>query len=194
MTRKQSWHWRRSIARLGETATAQELMKSLTGSAGGESGPTCLRPALKPDIDPTQTENEAQQVLYDIGGQFDSGEFDRLGPSTFSAMRLVALAWARMGWAKYIRGENLAAMQFLNSAWLLSQSGTVANRLGQVYEKQGQPEKARHMYALAVAAGGADVQIPGSGWIVWRGYSGPRGSQARPTIQAAQPEARPTRR
>jgi hypothetical protein len=27
-----------------------------------------------------------------------------------------------------------------------------------VLEKQGQPEKARHMYALAAAAGGADVQ------------------------------------
>jgi hypothetical protein len=49
-------------------------------------------------------------------------------------------------------------MQFLQSAWLLSQSGTVANRLGQVLEKQGQAEKARHMYALAVAAGGSDVQ------------------------------------
>jgi tetratricopeptide (TPR) repeat protein len=73
-------------------------------------------------------------------------------------MRLVALAWARMGWAKFKRGENLAAMQFLQSAWLLSQSGTVANRLGQVLEKQGQKEKARQMYALAVAAGGSDVQ------------------------------------
>ena len=48
-------------------------------------------------------------------------------------------------------------MQFLQSAWLLSESGTVANRLGQVLEKQGQREKARHIYALAVAAGGSDV-------------------------------------
>jgi len=143
--------------RLGETAKAQELMKTLTGSAGAEAGPDMFAAALKDDIDPAQTENEAQQVLYDIGGQFDSGEFDRLPPSAFSAMRLVALAWARMGWAKYMRGENLAAMQFLNSAWLLSQSGTVANRLGQAYEKQGQREKARHMYALAVAAGGASI-------------------------------------
>jgi tetratricopeptide (TPR) repeat protein/transglutaminase-like putative cysteine protease len=143
--------------KLGETAKAQELMAGLTGSAGGDSGPDIFAAALKSDIDPAQTENDAQQVLYDIGGQFDSGEFDRLGPSAFSAMKLVALAWARMGWAKYIRGENLAAMQFLNSAWLLSQSGTVANRLGQVLEKQGQRDKARHMYALAVAAGGASV-------------------------------------
>jgi transglutaminase-like putative cysteine protease/tetratricopeptide (TPR) repeat protein len=143
--------------RLGEKALAQELMKGLTGSAGGDSGQDIFASALKNDIDPAQTESDAQQVLYDIGGQFDSGELDRLGPSAFSSMRLVALAWARMGWAKFQRGENLAAMQFLTSAWLLSQSGTVANRLGQVLERQGQPEKARHMYALAVAAGGSDV-------------------------------------
>ena len=144
--------------RLGEKALAQELMKGLTGSAGGDAGQDIYASALKNDIDPAQTETDAQQVLYDIGGQFDSGELDRLGPSAFSSMRLVALAWARMGWAKFQRGENLAAMQFLQSAWLLSQSGTVANRLGQVLEKQGQAEKARHMYALALAAGGSDVQ------------------------------------
>jgi tetratricopeptide (TPR) repeat protein/transglutaminase-like putative cysteine protease len=144
--------------RLGEKSQAQELMKGLTGSAGGDSGQDIFAAALKNDIDPTQTENDAQQVLYDIGGQFDSGELDRLGPSAFSSMRLVALAWARMGWAKFQRGENLTAMQFLTSAWLLSQSGTVANRLGQVLEKQGQPEKALHMYALAAAAGGTDIQ------------------------------------
>ncbi len=143
--------------RLGEKAKAQELLKGLTGSAGADSGEDIFAAALKNDIDPTQTENDAQQVLYDIGGQFDSGEFDRLGPSAFSSMKLVALAWARMGWAKFHRGENLAAMQLLTSAWLLSQSGTVANRLGQVLEKQAQPEKARHIYALAVAAGGGDA-------------------------------------
>ena len=145
-------------SRLGENAKAQELMKGLTGSSSADSGHDIYASALKNDIDPTQTENDAQQVLYDIGGQFDSGELDRLGPSAFASMRLVALAWARIGWAKFQRGENLAAMQFLNSAWLLSQSGTVANRLGQVLEKQGQQEKARQMYALAIEAGGSDVQ------------------------------------
>jgi len=148
--------------RLGETTQAQALMKELTGSAGGDSGQDVFASALRNDIDPTQTENGAQQVLYDIGGQFDSGELDRLGPSAFSSMRLVALAWARMGWAKFQRGENLPAMQFLQSAWLLSQSGTVANRLGQVLEKQGQAEKARHMYALAVAAGGSANEVQDS--------------------------------
>jgi len=148
--------------RLGEKSQAQELMKGLTGSTGADSGQDIYASALRDDIDAAQTENDAQQVLYDIGGQFDSGELDRLGPSAFSSMRLVALAWARMGWAKFQRGENLTAMQFLQSAWLLSQSGTVANRLGQVLEKQGQAEKARHMYALAVAAGGSAKEVQDS--------------------------------
>jgi transglutaminase-like putative cysteine protease/tetratricopeptide (TPR) repeat protein len=149
-------------ARLGEKSQAQELMKGLTGSAGADSGQDMFAAALKNDIDPTQAENDAQQVLYDIGGQFDSGELDRLGPSAFSTMRLVALAWSRIGWAKFQRGENLAAMQFLTSAWLLSQSGTVGNRLGQVLEKQGQREKARHIYALAAAAGGSANEVQDS--------------------------------
>jgi tetratricopeptide (TPR) repeat protein/transglutaminase-like putative cysteine protease len=149
-------------ARLGEKSLAQDLMKGLTGSADGDSGQDIFAAALKNDTDPTQTENDAQQVLYDIGGQFDSGELDRLGPSAFSSMRLVALAWSRIGWAKFQRGENLAAMQFLTSAWLLSQSGTVGNRLGQVLEKQGQAEKARHIYALAAAAGGSANEVQDS--------------------------------
>jgi tetratricopeptide (TPR) repeat protein/transglutaminase-like putative cysteine protease len=149
-------------ARLGEKSQAQELMKGLTGSADADSGQDIFASALKNDTDPTQAENDAQQVLYDIGGQFDSGELDRLGPSAFSSMRLVALAWSRIGWAKFQRGENLAAMQFLTSAWLLSQSGTVGNRLGQVLEKQGQREKARHIYALAAAAGGSANEVQDS--------------------------------
>ena len=100
--------------RLGEKTKAQELLKGLTGSAGADSGQDIYASALKNDIDPAQTETDAQKVLYDIGDQFDSGELDRLGPSAFSSMRLVALAWARMGWAKFQRGENLAAMQFLH--------------------------------------------------------------------------------
>ena len=174
--------------RLGENVKAQELMKGLTGSTTGDSTQDIFASALKDDTDPAQTENDAQQILYDIGGQFDSGEFDRLGPGAFSAMKLVALAWARMGWAKYHHGENLAAMQFLSSAWLLSQSGTVANRLGQALEKQGQPEKARHMYALAVAAGGSEVQDSRARLVKLAGDPGVAGKNADKEIELAQSE------
>jgi hypothetical protein len=44
------------------------------------------------------------------------------------------------------------------SAWALSQSGMVGNHLARLLEKEGQREKAGHMYGLAYAAGGADAE------------------------------------
>ncbi len=87
-----------------------------------------------------------------------SGEYDHLDANSFSAMDMVALSWARLGWARFLQGDNLVASQFLDSAWELSQSGTVANRLARVYEKTGAVDRARHMYALAAAAGGPESQ------------------------------------
>jgi hypothetical protein len=131
-------------------------MKSVTGVTAS-SGADIYASALRDDMDPNQTLRDARKTLDDIGDQFDSGEYDHPGPSAFHAMDLVALAWARIGWAKYLQGEYLESMQFLNSAWLLSQSGTVENRLARVLDKEGQREKGRHAFALAVAAGGEDA-------------------------------------
>jgi tetratricopeptide (TPR) repeat protein len=144
--------------RTGDQQKAQQLLKTLIGTGVQGAGTDIYSAALGDDSDPNQVLHDARQTLDNIGDQFDSGEYDRLVPSTFSAMNLVALAWARIGWAKFRQGETLDAMQFLNSAWLLSQSGTVGNRLGRVFEKEGQHDKARHAFALAVAAGGDEVQ------------------------------------
>jgi hypothetical protein len=142
----------------GNSAKAEALMKSVTGGVATAPGADIFAAALRDDIDPTQALHDARQTLDDIGNQFDSGEFDRLGPSAFSSMSLVALAWARVGWARFLQGETLEAMQYLTSAWMLGQSGTVGNRLARVLEKEGQHDKARHMMALAVAAGGGEAQ------------------------------------
>jgi len=142
----------RLYAKNGNIAKGEALMKSVTGAASLTSGPDLYAASLRDDIDPRQTERDARQTLHNIADQFDSGEFDRLGPSAFSAMNLVALAWA-----KFLQGETLEAMQFLNSSWILSQSGTVGNRLARLLEKEGQRDRARHTYALAFAAGGAEA-------------------------------------
>jgi len=77
------------------------MMKSVTG-VSGPAGNDVYASALRDDVDPRQTERDARKTLDDIGDQFDSGEYDRLGPSAFSAMNLVSLAWARMGWRKFL--------------------------------------------------------------------------------------------
>ena len=143
--------------RAGDAEKARALTKGVTGSEGSSSGDDVFAAALRDDADPNQSSSDARRTLDDIGDHFDSGDYDQLNASAFSAMRFVALAWARIGWASYLRQENMASLQFLESSWLLSRSGTVANRLGRLYEREGQHDKARHTFALAVAAGGADV-------------------------------------
>jgi tetratricopeptide (TPR) repeat protein len=153
-------------ARLGDNSKAEALMQTLTGgvntNGGGDGDGDIYALALTNDIDPAQTANDAQQVLYEIGAQFDAGEFERPGLAISSAMRLVALSWARIGWARFHRDENLPAMQFLTAAWLLSYSGVVADRLAEVFEKQGQAAKAAHFYSLALAAGERDAEAKAS--------------------------------
>jgi tetratricopeptide (TPR) repeat protein/transglutaminase-like putative cysteine protease len=144
--------------RTGDAEKARALTKGVTGSEAASSADDMFSAALRDDADPNQSSQDARRALDDIGDHFDSGDYDQLNASVFSAMRFVALAWARIGWADFLRQENMAAMQFLESSWLLSRSGTVANRLARLYEAESQPDKARHMFALAVAAGGAETQ------------------------------------
>jgi tetratricopeptide (TPR) repeat protein len=143
-------------SRTGDAEKAAALLRGVMGVAVTAPGADMFASALRDDLDPRQTEREARQTLDQIGEQFDSGEYEKLVPSAFSAMNLVALAWARIGWAKFLQNELLESMQYLNSAWMLSQSGAVGNRLGRVFEKEGQRDKARHMFALAAAAGGPE--------------------------------------
>ena len=144
--------------RAGNKEKSEALMKAVTGSSSSETGTDIFASALKDNADPNESLHDARETLDDIGDHFDSGEYDRLSPSAYSAMNLVALGWARIGWAKSLQGDLLEAMQYLNSAWMLTQSGTIGNRLARVLEKENQREKARHMFALAVAAGGPEAQ------------------------------------
>ena len=145
-------------SRTGDSKKSELMMASLTGGATTTVGNDFFGPALRDDVDPVQAAHDAEKNLSDIGDQFESGEHDRLDADSFSAMDLVALSWARLGWARFLQGQTIVASQFLDAAWHLSFSGTVANRLARVYEKTGARDRAAHMYALAAAAGGPQSQ------------------------------------
>lgn len=160
--------------RTGETDKAKTITKGVIGP--GATGEDIFSSALLDhDPDPSQSSNDARRTLDDIGDHFDSGDYNQLNASAFSAMRFVALAWARIGWAAFQRREYMTAMQFLQSSWLLSRSGTVANRLARLYQAEGQRDKARDMFALAAVAGGAEA--PNSGTELLKLFSTPDEAQ-----------------
>ena len=144
--------------RLGETEKAAPLLKRIVGSTMPFPDGDIFAAALRDDIDPEQSLRDARDILGDISDQFESGTYTELTPDASSAMQFVALEWARVGWAQFLQGDTLESLRFLNAAWMLSQSGTVANRLAKAYEKAQQPAEVKRTLALAVVAGGADVE------------------------------------
>ena len=144
--------------RMGDTEKAAPLLKRIVGSAMPFPDGDIFAAALRDDIDPEQSLRDARDILSDISDQFESGTYTELAPDASSAMQFVALEWARIGWAQFLTGDTLESLRFLNAAWMLSQSGTVANRLAKAYEKAQQPAEVKRMLALAVVAGGADVE------------------------------------
>jgi hypothetical protein len=73
-------------------------------------------------------------------------------------MHFVALGWARVGWAMARQGQTLNGIRYLESAWKLSQSPAVADRLGQVYQQAGRASEAKRWFALAAADGNKDSE------------------------------------
>lgn len=60
--------------------------------------------------------------------------------------------WDTLGWVYFAQGDMKNAEKYLLAAWQHSQHGEVADHLAQLYEKQGDKQKAIDYYALAMAA------------------------------------------
>lgn len=143
---------------LGNQEKSRSRLTSVVGSTAPAPGGDWFSAALRDDIDPEQTLSDARKIVDGIGDQFDSGAYQENPPEVFSAMYFLALEWARIGWATFLKGDRMEGVRYLDAAWSLSQSGTVANRLARIYEKTGDTVKAKHLLLLAIAAGGAEVE------------------------------------
>jgi tetratricopeptide (TPR) repeat protein len=64
----------------------------------------------------------------------------------------IANYWDTLGWVYFQQSDLTKAGRYIRSSWLLSQRGEVADHLAQVYEKQGNKDRAANMYAMAMAA------------------------------------------
>jgi|HubBroStandDraft_4_1064222.scaffolds.fasta_scaffold159341_1 tetratricopeptide (TPR) repeat protein len=60
--------------------------------------------------------------------------------------------WDTLGWAYYRLGKLDDAEKYLKASWFLSQSSSVGDHLGQLYEEKGDKQAAIHVYKLALGA------------------------------------------
>jgi tetratricopeptide (TPR) repeat protein/transglutaminase-like putative cysteine protease len=64
----------------------------------------------------------------------------------------LASYWDTLGWVEFSEGNLEKARKYVLAAWQLSPRSEEADHLGQIYEKQGENERATHFYALAMNA------------------------------------------
>jgi tetratricopeptide (TPR) repeat protein len=60
--------------------------------------------------------------------------------------------WDTLGWIYFRKGQPAKAARFIQTAWLLDETGDIGDHLGQIAEKHGDKDRAIHFYALALAA------------------------------------------
>lgn len=78
-------------------------------------------------------------------------EINGASPPDFATASTLAEYWDTLGWAYFRTGDMGKAEKYLNAGWHLSQDPTIADHLGQLYEKEGKKAEARRAYEGAVA-------------------------------------------
>ena len=64
----------------------------------------------------------------------------------------IAALWDTLGWVYFQKGDFAKAGRYLESAWIEGERGTMADHLGQLFEKQGQKDQAANAFAQGLAS------------------------------------------
>jgi tetratricopeptide (TPR) repeat protein/transglutaminase-like putative cysteine protease len=92
----------------------------------------------------------SERSVKDVEEQSKKLDLEKIEKSDRELPLRLAACWDTLGWI-YFKTNNLpSAERFVTAAWQLFQDGTVADHLGQVYEKEHKPAAALHMYNLAL--------------------------------------------
>jgi tetratricopeptide (TPR) repeat protein len=64
----------------------------------------------------------------------------------------IAALWDTLGWVYFQKGDFAKAGRYLQSAWIEGERGTMADHLGQLFQKQGQKDQAANAFAEGLAS------------------------------------------
>lgn len=93
-----------------------------------------------------QYADSALKGIYDHLNQLDPSSI-RLPDFVFMAQ--LAMTWDTIGWIHFKAGRIELAEKYVRAAWILAQHKTVAEHLGEIYEKLGKPHEAAEFYAMS---------------------------------------------
>jgi tetratricopeptide (TPR) repeat protein len=75
---------------------------------------------------------------------------DRLTQQDLPLVSSLIAYWDTLGWVHFAEGDLNKAEKYVAAAWGLGHHGEVGDHLGQIYEKQGEKDRALRTYALSL--------------------------------------------
>jgi Flp pilus assembly protein TadD len=94
----------------------------------------------------------AESAVATTATELRNFSLDQLAPRNIGSTASLANYWDTLGWVEFANGNLDKAGKYVLAAWQLGQRSEAADHLGQIYEKQGEKERAVHFYALALNA------------------------------------------
>jgi predicted Zn-dependent protease len=91
----------------------------------------------------------ARSALKALYQQLSDVPQDVIRSADLRNVALLANTWDTMAWIDFKSGDAESAEKFARSAWVLGQSHTVGEHLGEIYEKLGRRQEAMRYYAMS---------------------------------------------
>jgi tetratricopeptide (TPR) repeat protein len=76
---------------------------------------------------------------------------DRITREELPLVSSLIAYWDTLGWVHFAEGDLDQAQKYVGAAWSLGHHGEVGDHLGQIYEKQGNKDRALQTYALSMS-------------------------------------------
>jgi tetratricopeptide (TPR) repeat protein len=96
-------------------------------------------------------EKYSRDSIRAVEAETDGITLATVGALPANLVRALGAYWDTMGWIKFQEGDFKGAKQYVLAAWILVDSATVADHLGQIYEKESRRDDAIRLYASALA-------------------------------------------
>jgi transglutaminase-like putative cysteine protease/tetratricopeptide (TPR) repeat protein len=92
----------------------------------------------------------SERAVSELESQLRQVTLPALTSDDLRVVRLLGATWDTLGWAAFRLGDLGTSEKYVRAAWVLTQRPTLADHLGQIYERQGKKAEAIHAYELAL--------------------------------------------
>lgn len=93
----------------------------------------------------------ADTALAQLKKQTSGLDLDHFENADLLIYEPLAATWDTAGWIRFKMGKLAEAEEYVSAAWRLNPSGTVADHLGQIFQKEGKLEQAAEVYRMGLA-------------------------------------------